>query len=312
MAISQLKGDLSGKINVLQDRLLSLLAKIEVEIDFPDGEHTLSLDSEILDTGNSLISGIEELLKGAEAGIIFREGVRAVIIGRPNVGKSSLLNALLRKNRAIVTEIPGTTRDIIEETANIKGIPVCLQDTAGVRETDDPVETIGVQRTMEAINQADLVLAVFDGTVALDEKDRDIIEMIRDKRHIMIVNKSDVSINEQFNEEFGLIKNPVPTNYISALSGEGLEKLEEEITKTILKGSISTEEVFVNNVRHKVALERAAAHLQEVVSGQKAGVPTDIIAIDLRESWEALGEITGTVVTEDLLERIFNDFCTGK
>ena len=319
MALAQLKGDLSGRINTIQDRLLSLLAKIEVEIDYPDDEHNdqpegkkTSLESDILDLVEILTLETEDLLRGADAGIICREGIKAAIIGRPNVGKSSLLNALLRQNRAIVTEAPGTTRDVIEETANIKGIPVCLLDTAGMRETTDLVESIGVQRAKEAGGQADLVLAVFDGAAAFSDEDRAIIEIIGEKKHILIINKEDKGISEQFICELDEVKDPAPVVRLSALSGQGIGVLEEMIAETVLQGDIAVGEPLVTNIRHKAALEKAADYLKEARGGLIAGIPVDIVAIDLKEAWETLGEITGAVVTEDILERIFKDFCVGK
>ena len=313
MALSQLKGELSGKINTLNDNLLDLLAKIEAENDFPDEQHSGDLNQEILKTGAALLRDLESLIEGARTGIIFREGIRAAIIGRPNVGKSSLLNALLKQNRAIVTNVPGTTRDVIEETANIKGVPVCLMDTAGVRETSDIVEIIGVQRTKEVIDQVDLVLAVFDGSSPLSSEDRVILKIIEDKKHIQIINKTDLGLSDGFVTKFEKNRTQAAAIQLSIKTGEGLDRLEESIAEAVFNGvDGNATDILVTNIRHKAALEKAAVHLKEALEGLKNGVPIDITAIDLREAWEKLGEITGAVVTEDLLERIFRDFCVGK
>ncbi len=313
LALSQLKGNLSKKINELQDNLLSLLAKVEANIDFPEEDVEEATEREIISKSEELLKEINILIKGAETGKIYREGISTIIIGRPNVGKSSILNALLRENRAIVTEIPGTTRDIIEEFINIRGVPLKIIDTAGLRETDDVVEKIGVEKTREMIKRADLVLLVLDAAGGLEEEDYHVINLIDGKRAIFIVNKTDVEQKRIKETEVKSLAYGKPVLWISALKEEGLDELEEKIVDMVLGGQVSaSDDVLVANIRHEQSLERAAQHLSEVIQGIEQKVPVDVVAIDIRAAWEALGEINGSTVTEDLLDRIFADFCIGK
>ncbi|NPV74598.1 MAG: tRNA uridine-5-carboxymethylaminomethyl(34) synthesis GTPase MnmE [Pelotomaculum sp.] len=313
VAVSQLRGDLSRKVEDLQGRLLGLLAQVEANIDFPEDDLEEATVEDILRSGEDLIEEIKEIVRRAEAGKIYREGISTVIIGRPNVGKSSLLNALLRENRAIVTDIPGTTRDIIEEYINIRGIPLKIIDTAGLRETGDAVERIGVEKAREAVEQADLVLLVLDAARGLTEEDYAIIEKVGGKKVIFIVNKADVREKKISSEGAAKIAGGRPVLWISALEGTGLDKLEEKIVEMVMGGQVyPKDELIISNTRHRMAMERAADHLAEAVSGIRQNVPVDVVAIDLRAAWESLGEITGTTVTEDLIDRIFADFCIGK
>ncbi len=313
LALSQLKGDLSKKINGLQDILLSLLAKVEANIDFPEEDLDEATGREIVSKSKKLLKEINVLIKGAETGKIYRDGISTIIIGRPNVGKSSLLNALLRENRAIVTEIPGTTRDIIEEFINIRGVPLKIIDTAGLRETDDIVEKIGVEKTREMIKRADLVLLVLDAAGGLKEEDYHIINLIDGKRAIFIVNKTDVEQKRIKEKEVKVLASGKPVLWISALKEEGLDDLEDKIVDMVLGGQVSASDaVFVANIRHEQSLKRAAQHLSEAIQSITQKVPVDVAAIDIRAAWEALGEINGSTVTEDLLDRIFADFCIGK
>jgi len=313
IAVSQLRGELSRKILELQDRLLGLLARVEANIDFPDEDLEIATGVEITITGENLLMETRELIRGAEAGRVYREGISTIIIGRPNVGKSSLLNAMLREDRAIVTDIPGTTRDVIEEVVNIKGIPLKIIDTAGIHETRDIIEKIGVEKTREMIGRADLVLLVLDAARGLAQEDLAIIENLGDKKSIFLINKVDVEqkkINLSDVEELAKGRTVL---WISAEKGTGLAELEEKIYEMVMGGQLSgTDNVLVTNVRHKIALEKTALHLEDAIEGIKRGVPIDVAAIDLRSAWEALGEITGSTVTEDLLDRIFKDFCIGK
>jgi tRNA modification GTPase len=255
------------------------------------------------------------MISRADTGRVYREGISTVIIGNTNVGKSSLLNALLRENRAIVTDIPGTTRDLIEEVINIRGIPLRIIDTAGLRETSDFVEKIGVEKTRETINRADLVLVVLDAVRGLDDEDRAILELIKEKKALILINKVDVDeakIRIKESDVRRLVRER-PVLWISALKGTGIDRLEKEIFEMVTGGRVTgSDTVLVANIRHKEVLERSARHLQEAITGARQALPVDIVAIDLREAWEALGEITGSTATEDLLDRIFEDFCIGK
>jgi len=313
LAVSQLKGDLSNKIKELQKKLLGILAQVEVNIDFPEDDLEEATGKDIVRSCKELLEQIKSLIEGAEAGIIYREGVRAAIIGRPNVGKSSLLNALLRENRAIVTDVPGTTRDVIEEVINIRGIPLRIIDTAGLRETEDMVEKIGVERTREVIVKADLILLVLDAADGLSAQDFVVVEMAEKKKSLVIVNKTDVKNKKIDQEDLERLAGNKPVIWISAEQGTGLDELEDKIVETVLYGRIDrSDSLMVTNIRHKRALEKAAFHLREAISAIESKVPVDIVAIDLRGAWESLGEITGSSVTENLIERIFNDFCVGK
>jgi len=313
LAVAQLKGKLSGKIKEMQDNLLGLLAQVEANIDFPEDDLEEAAGVKIISTCEELIREAVNLIRAADAGKIYREGIRTAIIGKPNVGKSSLLNAMLRENRAIVTEVPGTTRDVIEEIVNIRGIPLKIIDTAGLRETEDIVEKIGVEKTMQVVEQADLVLLVLDAGRGLDGEDLSIMNLIGDKKTILLINKVDVEEKKIEEEKVKKLMPECPVLWISATAGKGLNALEEKIAAMVLGGHVSaTDAVVVSNARHKQALVKAAGHLSEAVEGTKRGMPVDIVAVDLRAAWEALGEITGSTVTEDLLDRIFEDFCIGK
>lgn len=313
LAAGQLKGDLSKKIFTLQDKLLGLLAQVEANIDFPDEDLEAKTMEEISLYSGEIIRELKELIRGAEAGKIYREGISTIIIGRPNVGKSSLLNALLRENRAIVTDIPGTTRDIIEEIINIGGIPLKVIDTAGLHETENIIEKIGIERTKENIEKAGLVLLVLDASNELTGEDLAVIESVGEKKAVFLINKADIEEKKIDPDQVAARASGRPVLWISAKKGTGLEQLEKIIYEMVMEGQIANNDtVLVTSVRHKQALEKAAAHLEDARSGITGSVPVDIIAIDIRAAWEALGEITGSTVTEDLLDRIFADFCIGK
>jgi tRNA modification GTPase len=313
LAVTQLGGKLSGKIVELQERLLGLLARVEANIDFPEEDLEEATGRDIIRNCDALLEQIEQLLEGAEAGKIYREGINTIIIGSPNVGKSSLLNALLQENRAIVTEIPGTTRDIIEEIINVRGIPLKIIDTAGLRETEDLVEKIGVEKTREMMDRAGLILLVIDAARGLTEEDLVIIDLIKNKKAIFILNKADVKKLRVDEKEIKKLAGDRPVLWVSALEGTGLGELEEIIVATVFAGQVSAaDEILVANARHKKALEDAAVYLKDAVRGISAKIPVDVVSIDIRAAWESLGEITGSTVTEDLLDRIFADFCIGK
>ena len=329
LAVDQLQGRLSAEVQAARQETLGALAMIEASIDFPE-EEVPSPDPEVLRAGiSAAATRIEHLLAGAEQGRIYREGLRAAIIGRPNVGKSSLLNALLRADRAIVTPIAGTTRDTVSEFANVRGIPVQLIDTAGITESSDPVEQIGVRRSREAAATSDLVLLVLDGSGALTAQDEEVSAVLHtfgfsSSEHtdtngsagrpvIVIVNKSDLP--ERLSSAEVETRWPgAPLVRTSMVSQSGLDTLEEQIRTLALAGQATPagEETLVANTRHRDALRRAAEHLSAAGKTLNAGLPLDFVSIDLQGAVDALGEITGETATEDLLERIFHDFCIGK
>ncbi|HBV97921.1 MAG: tRNA modification GTPase [Peptococcaceae bacterium BICA1-7] len=310
VAMSQLGGGLSAKIRSLQDRVLGMLAQLEASIDFPEDDVDEKSRQELRETAGEIIGGLDRLLEAAARGRIYREGIMTVIAGRPNVGKSSLLNALLGRERAIVTDVPGTTRDVIEETINIRGIPLVLADTAGLRETGDLVEKIGVEKTRQTIEEAGLILFVIDAAQGVTGEDCEIIKTVDREKTILIINKIDVEESPELplEEEWS-----IPRVEISALKGEGIEILEEKIEHMVTGGRTgSPDSIIVSNIRHESALVKARGSMEEFMSLADEGVPPDLLSIDVRGAWETLGEITGSTVTEDLLDRIFNDFCIGK
>ncbi len=313
LAMGQLSGALSQKLNEIQQELLSLTALIEANIDFPEDEVDEYNPAQIRGRIGQLISAVEELLKSADTGKIYREGVSTVIAGKPNVGKSSLLNVLLREKRAIVTDIPGTTRDLIEEILNIGGLPIKIIDTAGIRETRDIIEQMGVQKTRESINKADLIILVFDATAGYEDEDRRIVELVREKKGVKVLNKVDIVDDEEMRKLLHEVLPGWPLVEISALLETGIEKLEKTIVRLVTGGrDIPRNGAIISNVRHKNQLQKALDHLRQAEQAIREGATLDLLAVDIRAAWEAVGEITGTVVTENILDKIFADFCIGK
>lgn len=309
IALEHLSGKLSEKINQLRDRLMRICAHIEAYIDFPEEDIDGLTSREIEEEIGSLIGEIEKLIEGYEEGKIYREGVKAAIVGKPNVGKSSLLNALLMKERAIVTEIPGTTRDIIEEYVNIKGIPLKILDTAGIRESHDLVEIEGIRRTLKAVDDADLILLVLDLSREIDELDYLIMDRLSNKKVIVVLNKRDIR-SSNFNLPEKL--KDYPKVEISALKGDGVNELKEVIFNSVITGKQYHEGVLVTKLRHKVALEGALGALQNALESFKKGEPLEIPAMFLREGLNYLGQIIGVVTTDEILDIIFSEFCIGK
>lgn len=317
LALQQLEGRLSAKIHGIRERVAELCAGVEAYIDFPEDEIEGVEEEWMMSAVHDVAGQLGALLRGYDEGRLYREGVAAAIVGKPNVGKSSLLNALLDADRAIVTEIPGTTRDVIEEHLAVGGIPVKIMDTAGIRETHDLAEMEGVRRSLRALRHADVVLAVFDGSMPFDEADRVVLENMGDKAALYVVNKSDIP-DPSFTIPGAAGERPVVR--VSALTGEGIEALRDAVYRLIVPASASDgkagmspgETVFITHLRHKDAVERAYHAISEAGGGLQGGDPLEVIALNLRESLDYLGEVIGVVTTEDILDRIFSRFCIGK
>ncbi|HET8760484.1 MAG TPA: tRNA uridine-5-carboxymethylaminomethyl(34) synthesis GTPase MnmE [Nitrospiria bacterium] len=310
-AVAQLRGGLSAEIRTLQERLLGVLVEIEASIDFSE-EGLEFLPREALTASvDEALGEIRRLLATADQGRIVREGASVVIAGRPNVGKSSLLNVLLRENRAIVTPIPGTTRDTIEESANLGGISVRLSDTAGVRQTHDPVEVEGIRRTKDAIADADLVIAVFDGSEPLAEDDRALLGDLKGRSVIAVLNKADLPQRLTPATITGVLSGAAVFQ-VSTLTRQGIEELTKEIVSRLHGGGGAKEGAFVTRLRHVEALKRADASLVHLKVTLAECGPHECVALDLRGAVDALGEILGTMTTDDVLNEIFSRFCIGK
>ena len=309
-ALLQSEGRISREINNFRNRLLSIIAHIEATVDFPEDDLEEATAEKIKGDLKNLINDINKLINTASEGKIIRDGLGLVIVGKPNVGKSSLLNTLLMENRAIVTDVPGTTRDVIEEYINIDGIPFKIIDTAGIRETEDVVEKIGVEKTKQKINEADLIILLLDISKKLESDDIEIIEYIKDKKSIIILNKTD--LEEKL--DIKSINNVDIDNIIkiSTLTGEGISELKERIKGLFFKGNISATDILVTNSRHKEALVRAEEKCKDALSTLEQGFSIDLASIDARGAWSNLGEITGETLEEDLLDKIFSEFCIGK
>src|SRR5579883_1659639 len=328
LAMHQLRGRVSEQVQDARHALLGVIARIEASIDFPEEDVPTPQPEELRPLIEIAQQKVDTLLAGAEQGRLYRQGLRTAIIGRPNVGKSSLLNALLRTERAIVTPIAGTTRDTVEEVANVRGIPLHLIDTAGITPSNDPVEQIGVQRSRAAAQSADVVLLVFDGSEPLTEQDRQVSQELRAlgfggegqaqgdqaRRRAMLiaVNKADRPQMLELGEMRQLWP-AVEYVFTSMLTGQGLAELEEALANLVLGGQVSFgEEVLITSVRHQAALRAAAEHLEASQRALAEGLPLDFVSIDLDSAYDALVEITCETASTDLLERIFSEFCIGK
>jgi len=308
-AVMQLEGRLSEKLSDIRRSLIQLIASIEVTVDYPEHDIEEITAQQVNNELGGIISKLEELAKSFERGKVIREGISAVIVGRPNVGKSSLLNELSGKNRAIVTDIPGTTRDIIEEYVNINGIPMRILDTAGIRETKDVVEKIGVDRAQREIENADLVIMMLDARTGMEESDAAIYNKVKDKKNIIILNKVDLvdEVNEDsLPEGVNIVK-------MSLKNGIGIDKLEDEITNLFFKGEIvSNDEVLLTNVRHKHLIDMAIRSIKDARNAYENAMPIDMMTIDIKNAAEYIGQITGESVSEDVVHEIFSRFCLGK
>ncbi len=309
LALDQLGGRLSRDVQRARDNLIGALAYLTALVDFPEDDVP---EQEVLEPLRAALAQVEQLHQGADQGILYRYGARAVLVGRPNAGKSSLLNALLQVERAIVTPVAGTTRDTLEETANLGGVPVVLIDTAGITETDDPVERIGVERSRRALASADIVLLVVDQSAPLADEDLAIAELTYGQPTVLVCNKADQSSALDRERLVGAHPTLRAVATTSAATGEGLVELGETVARTLLGRSALAGETLVTNPRHREALHRGIEHLQSAVTAVEAGVPVDLVAVDVTAAVQALGEVTGETVGEDLLATIFSRFCIGK
>lgn len=309
IAVKQLDGSLSQLINDTRQEILNTLAQVEVNIDYPEYDDVEEMTTQLLREKTADFEQLlASLLQTARRGKILREGITTAIIGRPNVGKSSLLNSLLREDKAIVTDIAGTTRDVIEEYVNIQGIPLKLIDTAGIRETEDIVEQIGVERSRKALQEADLILLVLNSSQALTDQDRQLLELTQDMNRIVLLNKTD--LDSQI-EQDQLPADAIP---ISVLKQDNLEAIEERINQLFFEnaGLVEQDATYLSNSRHISLIEKALASLQAVNEGLALGMPVDLLQVDLTRTWEILGEITGDAAPDELITQLFSQFCLGK
>lgn len=309
-AVDQLEGSLGRKVKDMRSRLLDAISTIEAAIDYP--EHDIEEDTyaALKEKSIGVLTEIEKLLETADMGKIVREGIKTVILGKPNVGKSSLLNFLLDEERAIVTDVPGTTRDTVEEYVNIAGVPVNITDTAGIRHTEDVVEKMGVERSFESAKKADLILLILDTSRKIDDDDNKLLEFVKDKKCLVLLNKTDLkpefSADELRIDKENIIEMSVKENI-------GTDKLVERLKEMFFGGNIEIKnDVIISNSRHKNALYEASQDLKRAIHTIDSGMPEDFVSMDLSQAVEHLGEITGESMQEDLLNRIFERFCVGK
>ena len=312
IAVEVLAGKLSDTVNRLSDRLAGLLAEIEASIDFPEEDLDFMKVEAQLETARTIQTDLTTLLETADEGRLITEGVNVAILGKPNVGKSSLLNALVGTTRAIVTDVPGTTRDTIEETVNIGGIPLKLIDTAGIRQTDDIVEQHGVERSKAVRDRAELLLLLFDASQSLNDADLELLQIARSAQAILILNKIDLPV---VTAPIALLAHCPEKRVVETAipEGKGLDKLKAAVSEELLGGELRIgESPIVTNARHQEALQRAGEGLGYAIESLENGMPPDLVAVDLRIALDGLGEIVGKTTTEDILDRIFSQFCVGK
>jgi len=310
-SVSQLKGNVQKKIKEVREEIIYHTAFIETALDDPEHISVDGYGETLRVTVDKLLKDLEELLKTADNGRIIKEGIKTVIVGKPNAGKSSLLNVLVGEDRAIVTDIAGTTRDVLEESIQLQGISLNIMDTAGIRDTEDIVEKIGVDKAKAHANEADLVIYVVDASRDLDENDFEIIEMIQDKKAVILLNKSDLDTVVSKD----MVKSHIdkPMIEISAKEESGIRELEETLKNMFFHGEISfNDEVYITNIRHKTAIQNAYESLQKVIMSIDNDMPEDFYSIDLLDAYESLGSITGETIGEDLVNEIFSKFCMGK
>lgn len=312
VSLRQLKGSLSYEVSEMIDVLMDMLAHIEASIDFPEDEvEEMAYDKLNIDSKDVLTS-IEGLLDTVNTGKILKDGLKTVILGKPNVGKSSLMNAVLKENRAIVTDIPGTTRDIIEEHVNIRGIPLKIIDTAGIRQTDDLVEKLGVDKAKEILGNSDLSIVIFDSSRELDDEDLEIISLVKDRKSIVLLNKTDLPKKLEESDIKSKLKDTKIIN-TTITEGDGLDILEDTLHDMFMSSEVKIgDSTIINNTRHRDQLMKSKKNMVEAIEAIGANMPIDCIEVDIRNAIESLGEITGDSVGEDIINAIFKNFCIGK
>ena len=313
VAMNQIEGRLSDLIKRQRQSILEILAQVEVNIDYPEYDDVEDATTEFLLAQSKKIKNeIDQLLETGTQGKIMREGLSTVIVGKPNVGKSSMLNNLIQDNKAIVTEVAGTTRDVLEEYVNVRGVPLRLVDTAGIRDTEDIVEKIGVERSRKALSEADLILFVLNNNEPLTEEDRTLYEVIKNEDAIVIVNKTDLERRLDIEEVKTMIGD---TSLIqtSMLKQEGIDELELQIRDLFFGGEVQNQDMtYVSNSRHISLLKQARQTIQDAIDAAEAGIPMDMVQIDLTRTWELLGEIIGESASDELINQLFSQFCLGK
>lgn len=313
VAQNQIEGRLSDLIKAQRQSILEILAQVEVNIDYPEYDDVEDATTEfLLERSKAIKTDIQKLLDTGVQGKIMREGLSTVIVGKPNVGKSSMLNSLIHDNKAIVTEIAGTTRDVLEEYVNVRGVPLRLVDTAGIRETEDIVERIGVERSRKALSEADLILFVLNYNEALTEEDRKLYEVIKNEDAIVIINKMDLEQRLDIDEVKAMVGD-MPIIETSILKQQGIDDLELQIRDLFFGGEVQSQDMtYVSNSRHISLLKQAKQAIQDAIDAAEMGVPMDMIQIDLTRTWEILGEIIGESASEELIDQLFSQFCLGK
>jgi len=310
LSMDQLQGRLSKQVNEIVDELMELKAHLEVNIDFPEYDEEELTKEKIKEKASVMKENIEKLISSADTGKIFKEGINTLILGKPNVGKSSLMNFLLNENRSIVTEVPGTTRDTIEEFVNLAGVPLNIIDTAGIRYTDDIVEKIGVQKAIDKIDDSDLIIMIFDASKELEKDDEIILNNIENKKVIYLMNKTDLNTKIDLTNHQEIEKEVIK---ISLLKNEGLEEIETKVKEEFLAGNIdANNDLIVTNTRHKNLLKKANNSLKELLGSIEAGLTLECLEVDINDTIHHLGEITGSTVSESVIEKIFSNFCIGK
>ncbi|WAE41763.1 tRNA uridine-5-carboxymethylaminomethyl(34) synthesis GTPase MnmE [Staphylococcus pasteuri] len=313
VAMNQIEGRLSDLIKRQRQSILEILAQVEVNIDYPEYDDVEDATTEfLLQQSKRIKQEINQLLETGAQGKIMREGLSTVIVGRPNVGKSSMLNNLIQDNKAIVTEVAGTTRDVLEEYVNVRGVPLRLVDTAGIRDTEDIVEKIGVERSRKALSQADLILFVLNNNEALTEDDQTLYDVVKNEDVIVIINKTDLETNLDINEVKEMIGD-TPLIQTSMLKQEGIDELEIQIRDLFFGGDVQNQDMtYVSNSRHISLLKQARQSIQDAIDAVESGIPMDMVQIDLTRTWEILGEIIGESASDELIDQLFSQFCLGK
>ncbi len=305
-------GRLSGRINEIKQDLLDVMVKIEVTIDYPEYDVEEMTNNEVRDALEDVKSKLEVLEATFKQGKLLRNGIKTVIVGKPNVGKSSLLNVILNEDRAIVSNIEGTTRDSIEEMVNIRDIPIKLIDTAGIRDTENEIEKIGVEKSKKLVEESDLIIAIFDNSRKFDDEDEKILEIIKNKNAIIVVNKIDVAQeNKEVEEKIKELKMPVVK--VSTINNDGIDQLYDEIYKLFEINKIdNSNEIIITNERHRNQIHKAIEAISNAINTTNLSMPVDVISIDIKNAADELSEITGDNVTDDVIDEIFKKFCLGK